>query len=50
MMPAADGHNVLLRALILLRLITLPGILNIKTVKKPARKAQKNVPNPFRPG
>jgi nucleoid DNA-binding protein len=29
---------------------TLPGLLKIKTVKKPARAAQKNVPNPFRPG
>lgn len=29
---------------------SLPGLLKIKTVKKPARKAQKNVPNPFRPG
>jgi nucleoid DNA-binding protein len=29
---------------------TLPGLLKIKTVKRPARKAQKNVPNPFRPG
>ena len=29
---------------------TLPGILKIKTVKKPARKARKGVPNPFRPG
>lgn len=29
---------------------TLPGLLKIKTVAKPARKAQKNVPNPFRPG
>lgn len=29
---------------------TLPGLLKIKTVKKPARKAQKNVPNPFKPG
>ena len=29
---------------------TLPGLLKIKTVKKPARKAQKNVPNPLRPG
>jgi nucleoid DNA-binding protein len=28
----------------------LPGLLQVKTVKKPARKAQKNVPNPFRPG
>ena len=29
---------------------TVPGLLKIKTVKKPARKAQKNVPNPFKPG
>ena len=29
---------------------TLPGLLKIKTVKKPARKAQKGVPNPFNPG
>lgn len=29
---------------------TLPGLLKVITVKKPARKAQKNVPNPFRPG
>ena len=29
---------------------TLPGLLKIKTVKKPARKARKVVPNPFRPG
>lgn len=29
---------------------TLPGLLKIKTVKKPAQKARKNVPNPFRPG
>ncbi len=29
---------------------TLPNLLKIKTVKVPARKAQKNVPNPFRPG
>lgn len=29
---------------------TLPGLLKIKTVKKPARKAKKGVPNPFRPG
>lgn len=28
----------------------LPGLLKIKTVKKPARKAKKNVPNPFKPG
>lgn len=29
---------------------TLPGLLKITTVKKPARKAQKNVPNPFKQG
>ena len=29
---------------------TLPGLLKIKTVKKPATKAKRGVPNPFRPG
>ena len=29
---------------------TLPGLLKIKTVNKPAREAQTGVPNPFRPG
>ena len=29
---------------------TLPGMMKIKTVKKPARKAKKGVPNPFKPG
>ena len=29
---------------------TLPGLLKIQAVTKPARKAQKGVPNPFRPG
>jgi len=29
---------------------TIPGLMKIKTVKKPAQKAKKNVPNPFRPG
>ena len=29
---------------------TLPGLLKIKAVKRPARAARKNVPNPFRPG
>ena len=29
---------------------TVPGLLKVKTVKKPARKARKNVPNPFKPG
>ena len=30
--------------------VTVPGLMKIKTVKKPAQKAKKNVPNPFRPG
>jgi nucleoid DNA-binding protein len=29
---------------------TVPGLLKIKTVRKPAQRAKKNVPNPFRPG
>ena len=29
---------------------TIPGLMKIKTVKKPAQRAKKNVPNPFRPG
>ena len=29
---------------------TLPGLLKIKTQKVPARKAQKGIPNPFKPG
>lgn len=29
---------------------TLPGLLKIKSVDRPARPARKNVPNPFRPG
>ena len=29
---------------------TLPGLLKISTVIKPARPAQTGVPNPFRPG
>lgn len=29
---------------------TLPGLLKVKSVKKPARKAKKGVPNPFKPG
>lgn len=29
---------------------TLPGLLKIVTLKVPARRAKKNVPNPFRPG
>ena len=30
--------------------VTIPGLMKIKTVKRPARKAQKGVPNPFKPG
>lgn len=29
---------------------TVPGLMKVTTVKKPARKAKKNVPNPFKPG
>ena len=29
---------------------TLPGLLKIKSVVRPARPARKNVPTPFRPG
>ena len=29
---------------------TLPGLLKVKAVKKPAQKARKGVPNPFKPG
>lgn len=28
----------------------LPGLLKVSAVKKPAKKARKNVPNPFKPG
>ncbi len=28
----------------------LPGLLKVTSVKKPAKKARKNVPNPFKPG
>ena len=30
--------------------ITLPGMLKILKIKKSARPARKNVPNPFKPG
>ena len=30
--------------------LTLPGLLKIEKKKVPARKAQKGVPNPFKPG
>lgn len=29
---------------------TLPGLMKITTQRKPATRARKNVPNPFRPG
>ena len=29
---------------------TFPGLLKIKTARRPAKKARKGVPNPFRPG
>ncbi|MEX0739766.1 MAG: HU family DNA-binding protein [Pseudohongiella sp.] len=29
---------------------TLPGLLKIKAVKRPAQPARKGVPNPFKPG
>jgi nucleoid DNA-binding protein len=29
---------------------TLPGLLKVKSVKRPARPARKGVPNPFKPG
>lgn len=29
---------------------TIPGLMKIKTLKKPAQRAKRNVPNPFRPG
>ena len=31
-------------------MFTIPGLVKLVVVKKPARKAQKGVPNPFRPG
>ena len=31
-------------------MFTIPGLMKCVVVKKPARKAQKGVPNPFRPG
>ncbi|OGG56174.1 MAG: DNA-binding protein [Candidatus Handelsmanbacteria bacterium RIFCSPLOWO2_12_FULL_64_10] len=29
---------------------TLPGLLKVKAVKRPAQPARKGVPNPFKPG
>jgi nucleoid DNA-binding protein len=29
---------------------TIPGLLKIVTIKRSAKKARKNVPNPFKPG
>ena len=31
-------------------MFSIPGLLKLVVVKKPARPAQKGVPNPFRPG
>ena len=31
-------------------LFTVPGLLKMRVVKKPARKARQGVPNPFKPG
>ena len=31
-------------------MFTLPGLVKIEKKKVPARKARKNVPNPFKPG
>ena len=31
-------------------MFTLPGLIKIEKRKVPARKARKNVPNPFKPG
>jgi nucleoid DNA-binding protein len=28
----------------------IPGMMKVKTIRKPAQKARKNVPNPFKPG
>ena len=30
--------------------VTIPGLVKIEKKQVPARKAQKNVPNPFKPG
>ena len=30
--------------------VDIPGLMKIKVMKKPAQRARKNVPNPFRPG
>ncbi|PCJ47444.1 MAG: hypothetical protein COA99_01040 [Moraxellaceae bacterium] len=29
---------------------TIPGLMKVQVVRKPATKAKKNVPNPFKPG
>ena len=31
-------------------MFTIPGLVKIEKKKVPARKARKNVPNPFKPG
>ncbi len=30
--------------------INIPGLMKVKVIRKPATKAKKGVPNPFRPG
>lgn len=31
-------------------IVTVPGLMKIKRIQKPARPARKGVPNPFKPG
>lgn len=31
-------------------IFTVPGLMKVKRIQKPARPARRNVPNPFRPG
>ena len=48
-----DSLNSLINAHIKPRsggVFKMPGMLKIQVVKKPATKAKKGVPNPFRPG
>jgi len=48
-----DSFNSLINAHIKPRsagVFKMPGMLKIQVVKKPATKAKKGVPNPFRPG
>ena len=48
-----DSMNTLISAHLKPRsagVFKMPGMLKIQVVKKPATKAKKGVPNPFRPG